>query len=162
MQMQEDIENRTVALVISTGRLTGLVLQSAIRQLLHELERRSANKEPEIPHGKQSVKQLIAQNAGASNIEINDSNIRAFEKIARKYGVDYALRKDKTSKKPRWLVFFKARDADALTAAFTEFTSKVIRPEKKPSILKQLAMYKDKLKAQAIDRMKKKDREITR
>ena len=160
--MQEDIENRTVALVISTGRLTGLVLQSAIRQLLHELERRSANKEPEIPHGKQSVKQLIGQNAGASNIEINDSNIRVFEKIARKYGVDYALRKDKTSKKPRWLVFFKARDADALTAAFTEFTAKVIKPEKKPSILKQLVMYKDKLKAQAIDRMKKKDREITR
>lgn len=160
--MQEDIENRTIALVVSTGRLTGLVLQSAIRQLLHELERRSANKEPEIPHGKQSVKQLIGQNAGASNIEINDSNIRVFEKIARKYGVDYALRKDKTSKKPRWLVFFKARDADALTAAFTEFTAKVINPEKKPSILKQLAMYKDKLKAQAIDRMKKKDREITR
>src|SRR5690554_6879860 len=115
MQMQEDIENRTIALVVSTGRMTGLVLQSAIRQLLHELERRSANKEPEIPHGKQSVKQLIGQNAGASNIEINDSNIRVFEKIARKYGVDYALRKDKTSKKPRWLVFFKARDADALT-----------------------------------------------
>ena len=160
--MQEDIENRTVALVISTGRLTGLVLQSAIRQLLHELERRSANKEPEIPHGKQSVKQLIGQNAGASNIEINDSNIRVFEKIARKYGVDYALRKDKTSKKPRWLVFFKARDADALTAAFTEFTAKVIKPEKKPSILKQLVMYKEKLKVQAIGRMKKKDREITR
>lgn len=160
--MQEDIENRTIALVVSTGRLTGLVLQSAIRQLLHELERRSANKEPQIPHGKQSVKQLIGQNAGASNIEINDSNIRVFEKIARKYGVDYALRKDKTSKKPRWLVFFKARDADALTAAFTEFTAKVIKPQSKPSILKQLAMYKDKLKAQAIDRMKKKDREITR
>jgi archaellin len=160
--MQEDIENRTIALVISSGRLTGRMLQSAIRQLLHEFERRSANKEPEIPHGKQSVKQLIGQNAGASNIEINDSNIRVFEKIARKYGVDYALRKDKTSKKPRWLVFFKARDADALTAAFTEFTAKVIKPEKKPSILKQLTMYKEKLKAQAIDRMKKKDREITR
>ncbi len=59
--MQEDIENRTIALVVSTGRLTGLVLQSAIRQLLHDLERRSANKEPQIPHGKQSVKQLIGQ-----------------------------------------------------------------------------------------------------
>lgn len=160
--MQEDIENRTIALVISTGRMTAQTLQNAIRQVLHELQRRSENKEPKIPHGKQSVKQLIGQNAGASNIEINDSNIRIFEKIARKYGVDYALRKDKTTRKPRWLVFFKARDADALTAAFTEFTANVIKPEKKPSILNQLAVYKDKIKAQTIDRMKLKNRERIR
>ena len=69
----------------------------------------------------------------------------------------------KSADKPRWLVFFKARDADALTAAFAEFTAKVIKPaEKKPSILKQLAVYKEKIKAQDLSRLKVKDRELVR
>lgn len=44
--------------------------------------------------GKQTVKQLIGQNQGVSNLEITDPSIREFEKIARKYGVDYAVKKD--------------------------------------------------------------------
>jgi hypothetical protein len=161
--MQEDIENRAVALVISTGRLTAQTLQNAIRVVVQELKNRKINKTPKVPHGKQSVKQLIRQGAGATNIEINDRNIHSFERIAKKYGVDYALKKVKTADKPRWLVFFKARDADALTAAFTEFTAKVIKPaEKKPSILKQLAAYKEKIKAQDLSRLKVKDREMVR
>ena len=48
---------------------------------------------PVTPHGKQTVKQLIGQNQGISNIEITDPSIKEFEKIARKYGVDYAVKK---------------------------------------------------------------------
>ena len=69
------------------------------------------------PHGKQTVKQLIGQNQGVSNIEITDPSIKEFEKIARKYGVDYAVKKDRSSSPPKYLIFFKGRDADALTAA---------------------------------------------
>lgn len=64
------------------------------------------------------MKQLIGQNQGVSNIEINDPSIRDFERIARKYGVDYAVKKDRSTSPPKYLIFFKARDADALTAAF--------------------------------------------
>ena len=58
------------------------------------------------PHGKQTVKELIGQNAGVSNIEITDKNIKSFEQVARKYGVDYALKKDTTGEKPKYLVFW--------------------------------------------------------
>lgn len=48
--------------------------------------------------------------------------------------MDFALKKDATVSPPRWLVFFKARDADALTAAFKEFTAKAIdRYHEKPT-----------------------------
>ncbi len=70
------------------------------------------------PHGKQTLKQLMKQNAGVSNIEITEGNIKAFESTAKKYGIDFALKKDSTESPPRYLVFFKGRDADALTAAF--------------------------------------------
>ena len=60
----------------------------------------------------------MKQNAGVSNIEITEDNIKAFESTAKKYGIDFALKKDTTETPPRYLVFFKGRDADVLTAAF--------------------------------------------
>lgn len=57
------------------------------------------------PQGKQSLKQLMKQNAGVSNIEITEGNIKAFESTAKKYGIDFALKKDATESPPRYLVF---------------------------------------------------------
>lgn len=97
---------------------------------------------PVIPHGKQSVKQLVGQNQGVANIEITDSNIKDFERVARKYGVDFALKKDRSGEVPKYLVFFKARDADALTAAFKEYTAKTDRKKERPSVMKLLRKLK--------------------
>ena len=55
-------------------------------------------------------------------IHIHD--IRCFTQTAKKYHVDFALKKDTASEQPRYLVFFKSRDADAITAAFQEFTAR--------------------------------------
>ncbi|MBQ8905881.1 MAG: PcfB family protein, partial [Ruminococcus sp.] len=62
---------------------------------------------------------------------------KEFERIARKYGVDFAVKRVKGDD-PKFLVFFKGRDADALTSAFREYTAKKIRKEERPSVLKQL------------------------
>ena len=92
-----------------------------------------------IPHGKQTVKQLAAQNQGMTNIEITDKNIRDFDRVARKYGVDYAVKKDKTVQPPRYLVFFKAKDTDALTAAFKEYTANTIKKkDRRESVVTKL------------------------
>ena len=107
--------------------------------------------------GKQTLKQLMKQNAGVSSIEITDSNIKAFESTAKKYGVDFALKKDATESPPRYLVFFKGRDADVLTAAFQEFSAKKLTQEQKPSIRKALAAFKDKAKQLNADRQKVKN-----
>ena len=37
------------------------------------------------------------------------------------------MKKDRSSSPPKYLIFFKGRDADALTAAFTEYTGKKVR-----------------------------------
>ena len=130
--MQEEVENRTLTLVVSGTKFTGRLLKTAIsRYMAHrkdkKLEKQRSRDAPVIPHGKQTVKQLIGQNQGVSNIEITDPSIRDFERIARKYGVDYAVKKDHSSSPPKYLIFFKARDADALTSAFTEYTGRLKR-----------------------------------
>ena len=118
--MQDEVNEKTIALYIKTGKLTAQTLQKAMKAILSKGKKQLAKP----PQGKQSLKQLMKQNAGVSNIEITKDNIKAFESTAKKYGIDFALKKDTTETPPRYLVFFKGRDADALTAAFKEFSAK--------------------------------------
>jgi hypothetical protein len=150
--MQEEVTERTVALSVRAAKMTGRLLQSVLRKVLAEIRKKRDN--PKIHRGRQSVKKLVRQGAGVSNVEITDGNIKSFERVAKKYGVDYALKKDGTVSPPRWLVFFKGRDADALTAAFREFTAKTVRNREKPSVLEQLGKFKDLVKNSVIDKVK--------
>ncbi len=150
--MQEEVTERTVALSVRAAKMTGRLLQSVLRKVLAEIRKKRDN--PKIHRGRQSVKKLVRQGAGVSNVEITDGNIKSFERVAKKYGVDYALKKDGTVSPPRWLVFFKGRDADALTAAFREFTAKTVRSREKPSVLEQLGKFKDLVKNSVIDKVK--------
>lgn len=138
--MQEEVENRTVTLTVNTTKMTGRVLKEALQKYLSYQKAKSQGKayKDVKPTGKQTVKQLIGQDQGVTNVEIEDKSIREFERIARKYGVDYAIKKDKTSEVPKYLVFFKARDGDALNAAMTEFANKKLKAKSKPSLLKKL------------------------
>ena len=160
--MQEDVEMRSVTLVVKGVKITASTLRAAFRKFLNEIKKRVNSQKENIPHGKQTVKQLAEQNAGMTNIEITDSNIKAFERVARKYGVDYALKRDDTGSTPKHFVFFKARDSDALTAAFTEFTAQSVKRERRPSILTQLQKYMALARTNRIDRVKNKDKELTR
>lgn len=141
--MQEDVENRAVALAIRGTKLTAHGLQTAIAKYLAHRKNRKLHK---VPTGKQTVKQLIGQGQGVTNIEITDGNIKSFERVARKYGVNYALKKDVSGEYPRYLVFFKAKDTDALTAAFKEYAAKEIKREKKPPLQEQMQKHKVKVK----------------
>lgn len=140
--MQEEVEQRTITLAITTTKMTANVLKSAISKYL-AYRKEKKREGPVKPCGKQSVKKLVGQDQGVANIEITDKNIKDFERIARKYGVDFALKKDKTDEVPKYLVFFKARDADALTAAFKEYTAKSDRKKERPSVLKKLRRFKE-------------------
>ena len=150
--MQEEVENRTLTLVVSSAKFSGR-LSAITKYLAHrkekKLQKQRSRDAPVKPQGKQTVKQLIGQNQGVSNIEITDPSIKEFEKIARKYGVDYAVKKDRSTSPPKYLIFFKARDADALTAAFTEYTGKKVKKAEKtdrPSVLEKLSQFKAMVK----------------
>ena len=165
--MQEEVENRTLTLIVSGTKFTGRLFKAAISKYMahrkeKKLEKQRSRDSPVTPKGKQTVKQLIGQNQGVSNIEINDPSIRNFERIARKYGVDYAVKKDRSASPPKYLIFFKARDADALTAAFTEYTDKKVKKAEKterPSVLAKLAQFKELLKNTVVDRSRRKELE---
>ena len=143
--MQEQINEKTAALSVKTIKITGRMLAKAMQAFLKRM------REPaKVAQGKQSVKSLAKQGASLTNIEISGDNIGSFSRIARKYNVDFALKRDDSGSPPKWLGFFKAKDADALTAAFNEYSKTQLKhKERKPSLLARLEKAKELSKQMA-------------
>ena len=135
--MQEEVTQKTIALVFKSSRLTADVLKKAMKMYL---ERRKAGQQ--ATHGKMSVKKLVGQGMGASSIEVTDNNIKSFERVTRKYNVDFAVKKDKTVEPPKYMVFFKGKDADVITQAFKEFVKVNEKKRGKVSVKEKLAEFR--------------------
>lgn len=155
--MQDEVNEKVIALSIKGTKLTAELLQKSMKSLLSQIKKQTTRAMQ--PRGKQTLKQLMKQNTGVSNIEITDRNIKAFESTAKKYGIDFALKKDTTEQPPRYLVFFKGRDADVLTAAFKEFSQKKLNAREKPSIRQTITAMKEKAAAKNAERGKLKNKE---
>ena len=160
--MQDEVNEKTVSLCIRCGKVTANLLKAAMKKALVKMEQEKQklkgqkqpkqDKEDKTYKGKQSMDKLMKQNVQLSNIEITDGNIKSFERVAKKYSIDFSLKKDVTADLPRYYVFFKARDADVMTAAFKEYTGQSLNKDKKPSVRKKLQ--------QAISKSLKKHREL--
>jgi hypothetical protein len=102
----------------------------------------------------------MEQNTGLTNLEITDGNIKDFEKTARKYNIDFALKKDKSVDPPKYIVFFKARDVDVMTEAFKDYTKvNLKKSQMKQSIRKKLSKAMEAVKnMRQREKVKTKDR----
>jgi viroplasmin and RNaseH domain-containing protein len=150
--MQEDIEQKSAVFIIKGAKITARMLAKAMSAALRQMK-----KKRDSP-GKQSFKQL-SKGGSLESIPISDSNIKAFDPVARKYGLRYKLVRDNSEDPPKWLVFFRAKDTDAMTAAFKEFTHKTLaRETERPSVRETMAKFREIIKHAVIDRTKHKER----
>ena len=125
--MQEEVENRTLTLVVSGTKFTGRLLKAAITKYLahrkeKKLQKQKSRDAPVIPHGKQTVKQLLRHGGEASAIDL-PGRAKDFDRVARRWGVDYAI---KRMEKGKYLLFFKAKQADAITGCFSEYSRRMM------------------------------------
>ena len=104
------------------------MLQAAIRKYLAARQKGTGK----AHHGQQSLRQLKKDGSALSNIEITDANIGLFKPCAKKYDIDFTLRKDRTTHPPRYIVIFKSKQADNLEQAFKEFTAKKLKQQERP------------------------------
>ena len=112
--MQEEIEQKSFNIMISTTKLSARTVLNAVKAAIRLYQSKASQ-------GKQSVRTLLRQNRGVSSVEISKTGIKGFERYAKKYGIDYAIRKDSSEVPPKYLVFFKAPDAEAFQSAFKEY-----------------------------------------
>ena len=135
VKLQEEVEQKTFNIVVSTTKLTARTILNAGRTALQQYQSKLL---ADKSSGKQSVRMLLRQNRGVSSVEIDKTNIKGFERYAKKYGIDYAIRKDTSEVPPRYLVFFKAPDAEAFQSAFKEYSASLLNKDKRPSVLAKL------------------------
>lgn len=159
--MNEEVAGKAIHLVIQAEKLSGRTMVRGLHAWYqhHQRKKAVARVAKDTVKGKQSVKELIGQGQGVSSMDIGDSGIKDFKKIANKYGVDFAIVKDKNADPPLYTVFFKAKDADAIKQILKEYVAKQMKKkekaaEKKPSILQKLKKFKEKVAS-----MPRKDKE---
>lgn len=150
--MQEDIEQRTVSITVQAAKLSGNVMETAIAAALRKMEQERNS--PKV--GRNSMKRLAGRDGGTNTIEVT-GRIRSFERYARKHQVRYHIEKELGTNPPKWTVYFKANQADALTAAFKEYTKKDLARESRPSLRKQLRKFRDLVQTLGRDKVRKKE-----
>lgn len=163
--MQEEVEKQACNLVVTVAKLTVQELMKKLNEYVAEKKadkaaiRRAKILEPK--HGKQSVKELIGQGQGVQSIDIEKAGLKDFQRIANKYGVDFAVVKDKAAEPPVYNVFFKGKDLAAIENMMKEFTAKQLKKEKqgeRPSVLEKLKKFKEIVAKQPRkDKEKKKE-----
>ena len=132
--MQEEVNREAIAITVKAARLTAQELARVLRGVGKTMTQR--HQAAQAPQGRQSVKKLMNHNVSTSTIPIaGDRGL--FERVARKWNVDYAFRR--TGPK-QYLLLFKAGQADAITAAFSEYSRLVVKRSRdnRPPIGEQL------------------------
>ena len=138
--MQEDVEQKVVILIKGCTKLTADELRKAIGKAYAEMRHRRATRER---HGKTTVRKLAAQNRGMESVEVTDGTPASFSRVARKYGINYAIYKVKGEDK--FLVFFKAPDRDAMNAAFTEYSARRVKAASRPPVMQKLEQMQSRI-----------------
>lgn len=138
--MQEELENKSVTLSIKSGKITAQLLAKATRAAYRQMKKTRDNP------GKMSFKQL-SKGGALSEVDITNDNIKAFDPVARKYGIRYSLQKDAAVDPPLWKVYFRAKDADSMTAAFKEFSDNIlnVKDRDKPSVKETMKNLQEKV-----------------
>lgn len=145
--MQEVVEEKSVALVIKSTKLTGRLLAKAMRAFLRKMKENPTglenSKNKEKPR-EISLNALKKQGACLENVQVTDNNVGLFRKVARDFNVYFALKRDRSTTPPTWYVHFKAKDKTSIADAFDVFAKKVLGDkERKPSLLQKLNKFKE-------------------
>ena len=149
--MQEEVNQKTVALSIRTTKLTGKVLAAALGKVVRALQKH--HRKALTPQGRQSVKKLMNHYGGKNAMQYVGAP-KDFDRIAKEFHVDYAFHKVSPG---HYLLFFKANQADAITAAFQKYSTTVLNKDQdKTSILGQLRKLTEQI------RTKPKEKQRTR
>lgn len=157
--MQEEVENRTISLIISGSKFTGRLLKAAVSKYLahrKEVKVQKSRDHPEEHGGQVSMAELQAQKGDLRRLDISDPSLKEFDRIARQHEVKYSVFK---LGKGKYQVFFKAPSEEAMMAAFEKYSAKKLEKANRPSVLKRLNQFKELVKNAVTDRTKKKELE---
>lgn len=163
--MQEQVNEKTIAFQVNTVKVTTRELKKLIALYLRVRKERKLKKAPVKQQNRKASKttleKLSKKYDGLKSIEITENNIKDFEKTAKKYKLEYALKKDDKTEPPTYFVFFKGRDLDVIDYAFREYLKSSIEKssDSRPSVRALLKKMMEKASKLNKDKIKLKEKE---
>ena len=117
--MSTDFESgikKTIDISMKAEKITSDVLKTALQEFM------SGNAEKK---GRMTYRQLQEKSISKlDSVEISELNIGDFLKTARKFDIDYALKKDISTTPNTYHVFFSAAKTEDFRKAFSEYLGK--------------------------------------
>jgi hypothetical protein len=149
--INEEMTQKDINLGVRIGSIAASELKKALEKLIAQLEEVKKNppeqsktpKDPELKHGKQTLKELHKHNDGLSSIELKDPELRRLQRELKKNDIDFSVVKDG---KGKYTLFFKGKNADEMTHAFKRYTEKTVARADKKAIKAELKAAKAQAK----------------
>ena len=138
--VNKDVAENTISFAVQTTKITSEMLQEILSNYLTE----------KMPHGKISYGKL-SERGKLESIEVTENNIGDFLSTARKYDIDYALKRDSSTAPPTYHVFFSSGNSENFRKAFAEYAGKMNEKLSDKSISKVVNREQIKQNAQAIN-----------
>jgi len=91
---------------VKASKLTARGLAYVVRAVGRKIAK--AHRAKQTPHGKQTVKKLMAHGTSTNSLELS-GDTKLFDRVARKWNVDYAFYQTEPGK---YLLFFKSGQAE--------------------------------------------------
>lgn len=160
--MQEEATQKTIALVFRATSFSARHFEAVLREAKHDMEKHETKmqnlkfhkqqlkaaahpkKKPPEKHRKVRVAELAGRGDNLKTIEIPE-DVRSFERLARKYNIEFSVKKDKSVDPPKYIVFFKARDTDLLKECFKDYMDRQDKKREMPSFRERLQELKRKV-----------------
>ena len=152
--MQEEVEQRTITLAVSATRFTGRILKEAITRHVQSAKTHS-REHMSTKTGRVTMRQLQKQYGELRSVTVDDNSTRQFERIARKYHVQYKVYR---REKGKYQIFFKAPNDEAMQSAFQEYAAKKLHKAERQPIMQTHQRFHD-LTAAVGNRVRRKERE---
>lgn len=163
--MQDEVNERSVALCVRGARLGAESLARTMRAFLASRQRNRAGRGRASPseggnrEGVMSLRALRATGAQLEKATLAEGGIGSFALVARRYRVAYSLMRDRSCDPPRWIVFFRAKDSAAMEAAFEAYSRRILDARGKPSVIAKVRQIAQEMSRPGIQ---ERDRDVER
>lgn len=161
--IQEDLSAKTVKVTFKTAELSAKILKNVFKKTLKRLgdsaDSVSRDMEYRSSLGRQeSVKALNRDGDSLKSLEMPEKvSLKTLDRMARGYGVKFAVNKEREGGSMKYTMFFKAKDIDTIRAMMKEYAGQEIRPERAP-VREQIKLAKEKQAGMERERPVQKER----
>ena len=150
--MQEELERKSISVTVQATKLTGRVMRAAIAAALRKIE-----KERNTPKVGRTVCAALRHRRRTPIRSRLRNGFALLSGMQRNIRSVTMWRRMSVFSPPKWTVYFKANQADAIEAAFKKYTQKTVKRENRPSLLSQLSKFKEIARKLARDPVKNKE-----